>query len=614
MPIKLLIADNSVTIHKVVDLAFEDEDVHVFTAGDGQEALDKTKEIHPDIIIADSDMPKLNGFELCQKIKADKKLKEIPLCLLHSDFEEFDEEKFRSSGADDHLSKPFKSEDLINKVSEMVKKRTKIKEENAFVANFSEQEELQINEKQHSDLEDLNIAPLNEVEEEIEKKESPEFKPTSEKQELTHDRKASLEVTSEGDPSEQEIAKLMEEINEWNGEGLLEEAERIAPLENNKMDQSEIEKELKEFDKVLNIPKDELGKTGPHFEEKPADFDKLEIEEAADGDIPDLKKQDRIEEKEDIINEDLLVEDVTPPLLDDETTTIDTDNDLLMEGNDTLIEESQTLKGESAGAKQYFDHKSTPADKSKRDAYVETDFPDRKEKDTIEKTKEMQPEDFVAEDEATFPWDEEKTTIDTNKRPLNDEKDTLIEESFPLMEESSDSKTYLDSKFTLPDKNKKKEKPEADLFGFKEKYSIEKTKEIQPEDDISEDKSAFPWDEGKTTLDTNKRKLNGEKESPVETSEIAPKKIEEEAEIEKIPINKTSGVVKQFTEDDFERLIGPYIKQTLEKTLKESIQNELVGITDKIIEAIEKIVRENTHDVAKAIIQNEIKKLKEPKA
>ncbi len=614
MPIKLLIADNSVTIHKVVDLAFEDEDVHVFTAGDGQEALDKTKEIHPDIIIADNDMPKLNGFELCQKIKADKKLKKIPLCILHSDFEEFDEEKFRSSGADDHLSKPFKSEDLINKVLEMAKKRTKIKEENAFVANFSEQEELQINEKQHSDLEDLEIAPLNEVEEEIEKKECPEFKPTSEKQELTHDRRAPLEVPSEDERSEQKIAKLMKEINEWDEEELLEETEGIAPLENDKMCHSEIEKELEQFDKVLNISEDELGKTGPYFEEKPTDSDKLKVEEAADGDFPDLKRQGRIEGKEDSLNEDLLVEEVTPPLLDDETTTIDTDNDLIMEENDTLTEESQTLKEESAGAKQYFDHKFTPADKSKRDANVETDFPDRKEKDTIEEAKEMQPEDFVAEDEATFHWDKGKTTLDTNKKPLNGEKDSLIEEPLPLIEESSDSKKYLDSKFTLPDKNKKKEKAEADLFDLKEIDSIEETKEIQPEDYIAEDKGAFPWDEGKTTLDTNKRKLNGEKESPVEISEIAPKKIAEESEIEKIPINKTSGVVKQFTEDDFERLISPYIKQTLEKTIKESIQNELVGITDKIIEAIEKIVKENTHDVAKTIIQNEIKKLKDSKA
>jgi CheY-like chemotaxis protein len=69
MAFRLLVADNSVTIQKIVSIAFENEDVEVEGVGDGQEAFDRIAKFNPDIVLADVDMPGLNGFELSKKNK-----------------------------------------------------------------------------------------------------------------------------------------------------------------------------------------------------------------------------------------------------------------------------------------------------------------------------------------------------------------------------------------------------------------------------------------------------------------------------------------------------------------------------------------------------------------
>lgn len=120
MTAKILVVDDSITIQKIVAMAFENEDASVQGIGDGSEALAKLKTFHPDIVLADVDMPGLTGFELSRKIKESETLNSIFVLLLASDFEEFDENQFRSSLADDHITKPFKSEDLVRKVMEIL--------------------------------------------------------------------------------------------------------------------------------------------------------------------------------------------------------------------------------------------------------------------------------------------------------------------------------------------------------------------------------------------------------------------------------------------------------------------------------------------------------------
>ncbi|MDQ2936202.1 MAG: response regulator [Acidobacteriota bacterium] len=118
---KLLLADDSITIHKVVDLTFADEGVTVVCVNNGREAIERLEEFVPDVVLADVFMPQLNGYEVCEYIKQNEKLKNIPVMLLVGSFEPFDEAEARRVGADDTLTKPFQSiRRLIDKVGILV--------------------------------------------------------------------------------------------------------------------------------------------------------------------------------------------------------------------------------------------------------------------------------------------------------------------------------------------------------------------------------------------------------------------------------------------------------------------------------------------------------------
>ena len=118
---KLLLADDSATIQKVIDLTFADEGVRVVAVGNGQEAIDKLLEVEPDIVLADVFMPSPNGYEVCEYVKTNEKLKHIPVVLLVGSFEPFDEAEARRVGADDILTKPFQSiRRLIDRVGALV--------------------------------------------------------------------------------------------------------------------------------------------------------------------------------------------------------------------------------------------------------------------------------------------------------------------------------------------------------------------------------------------------------------------------------------------------------------------------------------------------------------
>jgi CheY-like chemotaxis protein len=114
---KLLLADDSITIQKVVDLTFADEGVTVLCVNNGREAIEQLSDFAPDVVLADVLMPEINGYELCEYIKNKNEFKHIPVMLLVGSFEPFDEEEARRVGANDTLTKPFQSiRRLIEKV------------------------------------------------------------------------------------------------------------------------------------------------------------------------------------------------------------------------------------------------------------------------------------------------------------------------------------------------------------------------------------------------------------------------------------------------------------------------------------------------------------------
>src|SRR5512138_1446434 len=120
MPKTLLLADDSITIQKVVAITFASEDIRVVSVDNGEDALAKAREIKPDVILADVVMPRKNGYEVCEAVKSDAALKGTPVLLLAGTFEAFDEARARQAKADGHIAKPFESGALINRVKELV--------------------------------------------------------------------------------------------------------------------------------------------------------------------------------------------------------------------------------------------------------------------------------------------------------------------------------------------------------------------------------------------------------------------------------------------------------------------------------------------------------------
>lgn len=119
---RLLLADDSAAIQKVIDLTFSDEGMKVTTVGDGVEALSELEQFPaPDLVMADASMPEMGGFELCQIIKRSDKYSTIPVILLVSSFEPFDEAQAKAAGADDVVTKPFQSiRDLVSRVGSLL--------------------------------------------------------------------------------------------------------------------------------------------------------------------------------------------------------------------------------------------------------------------------------------------------------------------------------------------------------------------------------------------------------------------------------------------------------------------------------------------------------------
>ncbi|WP_176063908.1 response regulator, partial [Anaeromyxobacter diazotrophicus] len=120
MPKNLLLADDSITIQKVVGITFAGEDFQVTAVDNGEEALARAREHAPDVILADVVMPRKNGYELCEAVKADPALRHIPVLLLAGTFEAFDEGRARAAHADGHIAKPFESQALLTKVKELL--------------------------------------------------------------------------------------------------------------------------------------------------------------------------------------------------------------------------------------------------------------------------------------------------------------------------------------------------------------------------------------------------------------------------------------------------------------------------------------------------------------
>jgi len=123
MTLKLFVADDSVTIQKIVGLAFSGEDAVIQSVSSGDSALDEVRAFKPDIVFADVFMPGCNGYEVCSHIKEDPELRDTPVVLLVGTFEPFDETEAARVKCDGYLTKPFDTEELIQTVHRLINKK-----------------------------------------------------------------------------------------------------------------------------------------------------------------------------------------------------------------------------------------------------------------------------------------------------------------------------------------------------------------------------------------------------------------------------------------------------------------------------------------------------------
>src|SRR6266852_5104199 len=120
VPHTLLLADDSVTIQRVIELTFADEDVTVVAVSDGDQAIERLEASPPDIVLADIGMPGKNGYEVAQFIRQSPRLSHIPVVLLTGAFEPVDQARANEAGCDGVLAKPFEPQLVISRVKELL--------------------------------------------------------------------------------------------------------------------------------------------------------------------------------------------------------------------------------------------------------------------------------------------------------------------------------------------------------------------------------------------------------------------------------------------------------------------------------------------------------------
>jgi two-component system alkaline phosphatase synthesis response regulator PhoP len=113
---KIMVVDDEPYIARVIKFKLEQEGYTVISANDGVTGLERIRQERPDLVLLDVMMPGLNGYEVCQQIKADAELQGIPVIFLTAKGQERDREQGINLGASDYITKPFSPNRLLELV------------------------------------------------------------------------------------------------------------------------------------------------------------------------------------------------------------------------------------------------------------------------------------------------------------------------------------------------------------------------------------------------------------------------------------------------------------------------------------------------------------------
>ncbi len=119
----VLVVDDDPVIQRLLHDTFEMDGYAVLVAGDGVEGLERAQADHPDLVVLDVMMPKMDGLEVARRLKADPGTASIPILLLSAKAQEVDLRAGSDTGADDYVTKPFDPLDLLDRVEALIAKQ-----------------------------------------------------------------------------------------------------------------------------------------------------------------------------------------------------------------------------------------------------------------------------------------------------------------------------------------------------------------------------------------------------------------------------------------------------------------------------------------------------------
>jgi DNA-binding response OmpR family regulator len=116
----VLLADDDPSLLRLISTTLGTDDFELLLATDGEQALETARRQHPDLLLLDVNMPRLDGFEVCRQIKADPETASIKVVMLSARGTDADRAHGREAGADDYFAKPFSPIQLLNKVYQLL--------------------------------------------------------------------------------------------------------------------------------------------------------------------------------------------------------------------------------------------------------------------------------------------------------------------------------------------------------------------------------------------------------------------------------------------------------------------------------------------------------------
>lgn len=119
MPVNILVADDSMTMRRIIELTFAGEDATVTAVDSGDAAIARAADLAPDIVLADASMP-TDGYKVASAIKATPGLERTAVIVMASQKHPYDEGKGKAAGVDDHVIKPFDTQHVIDKVKRVL--------------------------------------------------------------------------------------------------------------------------------------------------------------------------------------------------------------------------------------------------------------------------------------------------------------------------------------------------------------------------------------------------------------------------------------------------------------------------------------------------------------